>query len=429
FCWRSEMKLKRFLLRYYPPGIILEYEKGGALKTKSIDLLDLSPETDTEELISAIRKSEPLITASRVDQVKLLIVRLQEKLGQQDNRRFCLFKALQAHILPLTNVAFNKSGSSFITGSYDRTCKIWDTASGEELHTLEGHRNVVYAIAFNNPYGDKIATGSFDKTCRLWSVETGKCFHTFRGHTAEIVCLAFNPQSTLVATGSMDTTAKLWDIQTGEEVSTLTVSQLSLSLSVSLSLSLISHLSFPLISTCSHNHPCPHPFVNDFIQRVHTLIGHRGEISSVQFNWDCSLIITGSMDKSCRVWEAASGKCMATLAGHEDEVLDVCFDYTGQLIATASADGTARVYSAVSYQCISRLESHEGEISKICFNAQGSRVLTASADKTARLWDVQSGVCLQVLEGHTDEIFSSAFNYEGDTIITGSKDNTCRIWR
>lgn len=42
---------------------------------------------------------------------------------------------------------------SFITGSYDRTCKVWDTASGEELHTLEGHKNVVYAIAFNNPYG------------------------------------------------------------------------------------------------------------------------------------------------------------------------------------------------------------------------------------------------------------------------------------
>lgn len=41
----------------------------------------------------------------------------------------------------------------FITGSYDRTCRIWDTASGAELHTLEGHRNVVYAIAFNNPFG------------------------------------------------------------------------------------------------------------------------------------------------------------------------------------------------------------------------------------------------------------------------------------
>jgi len=50
--------------------------------------------------------------------------------------------------------------SSFITGSYDRTCKVWDTASGEELHVLEGHKNVVYAIAFNNPYGYVLTTYS-----------------------------------------------------------------------------------------------------------------------------------------------------------------------------------------------------------------------------------------------------------------------------
>ena len=109
-------------------------------------------------------------------------------------------QVLRAHILPLTNCAFNKSGDKFITGSYDRTCKvrrafaladrlavslpprslrretaiacvktasacasqpnraeqIWDTMSGEEIHTLEGHKNVVYAIAFNNPFGDKV---------------------------------------------------------------------------------------------------------------------------------------------------------------------------------------------------------------------------------------------------------------------------------
>jgi dynein assembly factor with WDR repeat domains 1 len=50
-------------------------------------------------------------------------------------------------------------------------------------------------------FSDKIATGSFDKTCKLWSTESGKCFHTFKGHNAEIVCLGFNPQSTLLATG------------------------------------------------------------------------------------------------------------------------------------------------------------------------------------------------------------------------------------
>ena len=39
------MKLKRFLLRYHPPGIILEYlRKNGEIETKSIDLLNLTPE-------------------------------------------------------------------------------------------------------------------------------------------------------------------------------------------------------------------------------------------------------------------------------------------------------------------------------------------------------------------------------------------------
>ena len=55
----------------------------------------------------------------------------------------------------------HKQGDKFITWSYDRTCKIWRTETGEELLTLEGHRNVVYAIAFNNPWGNKIITGSF----------------------------------------------------------------------------------------------------------------------------------------------------------------------------------------------------------------------------------------------------------------------------
>jgi dynein assembly factor with WDR repeat domains 1 len=41
----------------------------------------------------------------------------------------------------------------FITGSYDRTCKVWDTVSGTELLSLEEHKNVVYTMAFNNPYG------------------------------------------------------------------------------------------------------------------------------------------------------------------------------------------------------------------------------------------------------------------------------------
>jgi len=59
--------------------------------------------------------------------------------------------------------------------------------------TLEGHMNVVYCIAFNNPFGDRIGTGSFDKTAKIWDSHTGECLSTLKGHDYEIVCLQFEP--------------------------------------------------------------------------------------------------------------------------------------------------------------------------------------------------------------------------------------------
>ncbi len=92
---------------------------------------------------------------------------MQEKIVAKEHQKFKELDTYQAHNLPLTNCAFNKSGDKFITGSYDRTCKIWDTKTGTLVNTLTGHNNVVYTLAFNNPFGDKIVTGSFDKTCKV----------------------------------------------------------------------------------------------------------------------------------------------------------------------------------------------------------------------------------------------------------------------
>merc|ERR1712166_1347773 len=105
------MKLKRFLLRYYPPGIILEYEQANELRNKSIDLLNLSAETDVELILDQIIQHEPLIKESRRSQLRKLIFKLIEKQELNEHQNFYLFKILRAHILPLTNCAFNKSGT------------------------------------------------------------------------------------------------------------------------------------------------------------------------------------------------------------------------------------------------------------------------------------------------------------------------------
>ena len=75
------MKLKRFLLRYYPPGVILEYElRDKNRETKEIDLLHLTPETDVQVLVNQITFEEPLISESRKPQLRRLIYKLIEKL-------------------------------------------------------------------------------------------------------------------------------------------------------------------------------------------------------------------------------------------------------------------------------------------------------------------------------------------------------------
>jgi WD40 repeat protein len=71
-------------------------------------------------------------------------------------------------------------------------------------------------VVWNVIFSDKILTGSFDKTARLWSAETGECYNTLWGHTAEVVTVQFNPHSLLVGTSSMDSTAKLYHIATGK---------------------------------------------------------------------------------------------------------------------------------------------------------------------------------------------------------------------
>lgn len=71
----------------------------------------------------------------------------------------------------------------------------------------------MYSLYFR----DKILTGSFDKTSRLWSTASGDCLQAFWGHTAEVVAVQFDPQKHLVCTASLDTTARLFNAATGSE--------------------------------------------------------------------------------------------------------------------------------------------------------------------------------------------------------------------
>jgi dynein assembly factor with WDR repeat domains 1 len=130
------MKLERIFLRYFPPGLAFNYRKhDGSEETKNIDIFDLTVKSDLDILIKQLMNREPKIfTKDIVPQIHELLDKMQKKLKEPEKNKFYLYKTLQTHILPLTNVDFDRSGQKCITGSYDRTCRVWNVETGLNVH-------------------------------------------------------------------------------------------------------------------------------------------------------------------------------------------------------------------------------------------------------------------------------------------------------
>ncbi len=83
-----------------------------------------------------------------------------------------------------------------------------------EIRTFDGDSGGVAAIAVT-PDGRYVVSGSLDKTLKLWDLETGALIRTFEGHAHQVLAVSVTPDGAHVVSGSRDHTVKLWDLETG----------------------------------------------------------------------------------------------------------------------------------------------------------------------------------------------------------------------
>ncbi|XP_073287985.1 pre-mRNA-processing factor 19-like [Primulina huaijiensis] len=146
------------------------------------------------------------------------------------------------------------------------------------------------------------------------------------------------------------------------------------------------------------------------------------------------IIVTAGVDSNVVVFDRPSGQIVSTLSGHSKKVTNVKFATEAEFIVTGSADKTVRVWQGSengNYDCRHILKDHTAEVQAVTIHATNNYFVTASLDSTWCFYDLASGLCLTQVEetsGSSEGYTSAAFHPDGLILGTGTTGAIVKIW-
>jgi WD40 repeat protein/tetratricopeptide (TPR) repeat protein len=359
-------------------------------------------------------------------------------------------------------VAFSPDGAILLTAGTEGTCRIWEARPAKPRLAPFVHEGSVNVVAFS-PNHRLLATGGADKTARVWEAATGKPVATL-SHERYVAKLAFCPDGrTLLAVSGWDTVSS-WETASGKPISVLRtrgrVDAVAFSpdgREVATLGNGVVHLwevaSGKNIGTLFGNATAV-SFTPDG-RRI--LVGAKGKVQvwdarthqeiasftlgknhrEVAFNPDGSQVLTyPDWDADVQLWDAATGKLMATLPEtrygpggitRSSTAQTVVFSPDGKIVLTNSQNRITRLWSTATGKLIATL-AYQSPLETVAFSPDGSVVLTGSRDKTARLWDTATGKPVGPPFTHQAAVRAVAFSPDGHSVVTGSEDGTAQLW-
>jgi len=248
---------------------------------------------------------------------------------------------------------------------------------------LTGHEAEIYTVKFD-PSGKSLASGSFDKRIFLWDV-FGECtnYAVLEGHKNAVLEVQWSPDSSHVYSASADNTAAMWDTYA--------------------------------------------------FTRVRRFTEHSAVVNSCCQNTD--LLVTGSDDKTAKVWDVRSKKSSQTLQ-LKFQVSAVALSQNAEILFTGGIDNKIRAWDLRKNNVIFKLMEHKDTITGLELSPDGFFLLSNSMDNSLQIADVRPYVsgnrCLKifpgVVHGVEQNLLKCAWSPDGSKISAGSSDRFVTVW-
>jgi len=284
---------------------------------------------------------------------------------------------LKGHTEAIYSTALNKDGTLAATGSFDKSVRLWDPATGKQLREFSGpnaHQNLVLSVSIS-PNGDQVASGGSDNTAKVWDVPVNTPVREF-AHAAGVSAVAVSPDGKTVAGAAADGSVKLWAAD-GKPIA--------------------------------------------------TIAAHPGGATGSTFSANGQLLATGGADGTVRFWNAADGKPAGVFGAHASAVSGVAMSPNNNQAYSIGEDGLWKSWQ-FPVPASRALPGHADAISSLALSADGSSALTGGTDKAVKLSNVANGQLVRDFTGATAAITSVAQWPNGAAVAAGTADGKVFFW-
>ncbi|KAH7729544.1 receptor for activated protein kinase c [Aphelenchoides avenae] len=304
--------------------------------------------------------------------------------------------SLRGHSSWVTQIATNPIyPKMLISSSRDKSVIVWNLEdegpllTGKPVKSLRGHGHFVSDVVMSSD-GQYALTGSWDKTLRLWDLNTGQTTRQFVSHTKDVLSVAFSADNRQIVSGSRDRTIKLWNTLAhckhtiAEECHTDWVSTVRFS----------PNQANPLIVSAGW----------DKVVKVWNLsncrlktnhIGHTGYINAVTVSPDGSLCASGGKDGDAMLWDLNEGKHLYTLGGND--VINALAFSPNRYWLCAAVGPIVKIWDLEDKTAVDelKLDVASGSTKKaaplctsLAWSTDGQTLFAGYTDNTIRVWRV-----------------------------------------